>query len=238
MAQCNIRSPDCKEGPSDGPPWHVDERFFYVNSGISFLSVSTEFVDIRDEIVYGDDLAKTHSSPAINVKSPLPCTIKLSDAAADWRSRKQTNASSEYSVTSSTKKEQDSQEQESKTTLQLGNLRQTAEKEHLLDSCRAEFYDKWTENSFLSKKEAKQWIQQKTGREFVFWHGGERTLNEQDDKDNEKAVKTTFDAEEEKREEEYNRAFASGVIHQGPRHVTAEFAEFGRVSFFFAVFDF
>lgn len=52
MTQVILRSPD-DETCSDGPPFHIDEGFYYLHGLITWLSAATLAVDIRDEIKSG-----------------------------------------------------------------------------------------------------------------------------------------------------------------------------------------
>ncbi|CAD7946241.1 unnamed protein product [Amoebophrya sp. A120] len=266
MAQCIVRSPD-DEKCSDGPPWHIDEHFYYLHGVISFLSCTTELVDIRDEVrecqggaVLAEEKFADHVVPPehqhpdnevcadgekegeeqINLPpsaSPRPSAgdgrllegmefisgvpapgttggAAVPAAAAFVEEEHLQGTATNDSTTVPMKNETREDVVVEPATLdprydRWAPIRKFAVKEHTIGRPRELTEKRFSKYPKLQQTEAKRVIAPRPGRDFAMYFGGEH---------------------------ERPGSLCRAAIHQGPWK-TEEFLRKGRVSFFFAVFD-
>eukprot|EP00392_Amoebophrya_sp_AT5.2_P016203 g16453.t1 len=267
MAQTIVRSPD-DEKCSDGPPWHIDEHFYYLHGVISFLSCTTKLVDVRDEVgacdggeVYlAEELEREMMEPGnrANLRRELK-EMREKEAAergefvAVAGAKNAGRAADETSSPSSpelalaaehggggggptpTREDENNNRSEMKddhtapegalddTELNdfepaatdpgyethFSPIRRFAIKEHTIGKPRLLTEKRFLAHPGLTANEVRKVISPRTGKDFVMYFGGEH---------------------------ERRGSLRRAAIHQGPEK-NADFLKRGRVSFFFAVFD-
>ena len=207
-----MRSPD-DTTCSDGPPFHIDEHFYYNHSVISWLSDATHAIDIRDEILEGGNIPNETSDAVIphGVSSASTGSIGPSQPSLD----RGFSISSDKNDSTKNDAENENDSVVQKSGPRLSEIRKFCLLEHEPGTPRTKFEKRFGHNKSvrLQKTEVKKVLAPVVGRDMIFYHGGE-------------------DCGQQKPDSNVHRP----AIHQGPP-VNPDFRKYGRVSFFFAMFD-
>ncbi|CAD7968232.1 unnamed protein product [Amoebophrya sp. A25] len=253
MSQCIVRSPD-DEFCSDGPCWHIDEHFYYLHGVVTFLSVTTQLVDIRDEVggcgrvvpkeKYWDEARwrrrKAELEKEEREKEEEERREQEEEEARERGETSPKEANEKTSTGSSNQPEAEVKKEaldldlDKQELLQndpveeaadkdpiepafsdpdyyerFSPIRQFAIKEHTIGKPREMTEQRFEKYPDLHSSEVKRVLEPRTGRDFVMYFGGEA---------------------------ERPQSLRRAAIHQGP-HKNDVFRRKGRVSFFFAIFD-
>lgn len=221
QAQVLIRPPDADKA-ADGPCWHIDEWFYWVHGTMTLVGPTTKAVEVGDEVMGDKSGPENCQTPppgeqdgsSFSSQSTTPCSHgsrrdrSTPSAIASPDAVNQEESGGDNTPNDTVLNAASTQNSQQST---ISPVRRLALLEHHPGPTRRAHKTRFFEKPKLTKDEVTRVIDPRRAKDFIFYTGGE----------------TARGWEATKR----------GAIHQGP-HVTKDFKETGRVSLFFAVFNF